>query len=204
MGKVVAPYPLNKMKQKVYIISWMTILNAYDLISTYIMSPDLSLEGNWVVQTFNGGWLLLITDCLVWQALYSIPIFYALNHTSHSTLKTQKKIILSWCKSIFAGYLVMKLLIGTDNLLSTYCAAYLREHALLDVQVKQHFCWSIDLQSPPWLSIKGKLVYIYGFIPPPTKHLFMTILIGLTVLIKTICFYYSFKTNDTNPNPINT
>ncbi len=204
MGKVTPPYPLNKMKQKLYIILWMTLFNAYDLISTYIMSPDLSLEGNWMVRTFNGGWLLLITDCLVWQALYSIPIFYALNHTSNSTIKQQNKIILSCCKSVFAGYLVMKLFVGTDNLLSTYCAAYLRKHALLDAQVKQHFLWTVDLQSPHWSSVKGKLVYTYGFLHPKTKHLFMTILIGLTVLIKTIRFYYSFKTNDTNPNPINT
>jgi hypothetical protein len=177
------------MKKRIKIFIWMSLLNVYDLISTYIMTPDLSLEGNWIVRELNGGWIGLIADCFFWQCLYTVPIFYALNKPIQSNTMNTKKIAFSICKSVFAGYLLMKFLIGTDNLLSTYCSSYLKKHATLNSQVGNYFNWTIDSNCPCWTSVKGRIVHIYAFILPSTKQIAINLLTGILVFVKSYRFY---------------
>lgn len=160
---------------------YMTLFNAYDLFSTYLFTPDLKLETNIIVSKFNGGWFSLISICLFWQVVYFILILMGYsNQKSIKLMGINFSIILT---SIFPSYLVMKFLIGSDNIISHLCSIFLHNHAVLNFVNENHFDWNIDFTKPIWNTFFGKFVFWYAFLTHELKTSFIYVFIFITLLM---------------------
>lgn len=170
----------------------MFVANVYDLLTTYILTPDLSLEGNIVVAKMNGGWGALIFVCFLWQVIYYQAICFGYKIKSQNGSK--KAIIFSLLlTSIFPSYVLMKFLVGTDNLLSFYCSSFLHEHAVLNSVIKNQFDWYIDLTDNVWNTLNGQFVYWYGFIHPDYKE---SIILTITLVVLILITIKKYRNNN--------
>lgn len=177
------------MEKKLSIFLIMLLLNFYDLLSTYILTPDLKLEGNFVVANLNGGWISLIFICIFWQLIYYKLILLGYDNIIFCEANSKKFFFFKFLIYIFPAYIVMKFLVGSDNLISHFCSTFLHKYATLNSVIKNHYDWNINTQDIIWKTNKGRFVFWFAFINPLYKQIFiylMTLAVLFSFLFKEI------------------
>jgi len=71
-----------------FLIYLYLLFGLLDLLTTWLASPDLKYEGNWIIRTFNLGWKFIFLNSFVSYSFVILALFLSLDYVNRFFLKS--------------------------------------------------------------------------------------------------------------------
>jgi hypothetical protein len=145
---------MSIVRNRAGVLSIPALITAYlvfvslDLYTTWLASPNLSLEGNKLIQLFDLDWPIIISGAYTFSISISILFIYANKHltkhyfnsSSHKivlkdVIFTRKNAILFLIFIIFFSHLLISVFVTINNILS-YIYLHKIENHLTSLSIK--------------------------------------------------------------------
>lgn len=139
------------------------LLVALDIFTTYIGTPDLVFEDNWLIRVFDLGWISIIVGAgLFVITIIGLLIWFnsRLNITFEQPLSSASRWGLALLMGVFFGHLIISLFVVINNFLA-YFFLFGGEDCFLHPIAKMYVLYYQDI--PDFHISINLILFVIGF-----------------------------------------